>query len=159
MTTASVLPRIVCTLASLSDVGLRVGFSSGDIGVYSFATKGQASALGSRPYTIGGHVTRSKVCLRLNDLAGWVHTGSHRKDLLMEESEGSPQNAKLDAESPTDEATADVNQESGEEDASSDYQKEAEEAASADYQERMEAFDNADASVPVTTMPTASGQE
>jgi hypothetical protein len=41
----------------------------------------------------------------------------------------------------------------------SHYQKEAEEAASADYQERMEAFDNVESAVPVTTMPTASGQD
>jgi hypothetical protein len=83
----------------------------------------------------------------------------HRKDLVMEESEGAPQNAELEPESPTDEAPADVNQGSGEEDAASDYQKEAEEAASADYQQRMEAFDNVEASVPLTTMPTASGQD
>jgi hypothetical protein len=90
---------------------------------------------------------------------GGYQTGEHRKDLVMEESEGAPQDANLDPESPTDDATADVNQESGEEDAASDYQKEAEEAASADYQQRMEAFDNTEASVPVTTVPTASGQD
>ncbi|MGH3548001.1 MAG: hypothetical protein ACRDQU_07775 [Pseudonocardiaceae bacterium] len=81
----------------------------------------------------------------------------------MTESEATPQDADLDRESSTHEATVDVHPESpgeaesgGEEGA--DYQQEAEKLAAADYQERMEEFDNVDASVPVTSLPVNASE-
>ena len=79
--------------------------------------------------------------------------------------ESTPQNTELDPESPTDEATTneattdeattDVN-EAGEEEATSDYQEAGEEGVAANYQTRMDEFDEVEASVPVTTLPTES---
>ncbi len=75
--------------------------------------------------------------------------------------EGTPQNAELNPEPPTDEATTDeattdVSQEAGEEEATSEYQEAGEEGVAANYQTRMDEFDEAEASVPVTTLPTES---
>jgi hypothetical protein len=74
----------------------------------------------------------------------------------MTEPKGTPQDTELDPKSSTDEATADVNQATGEEGMTPDYQEEAEEKAGADYQARMEEFDNVEASVPVVSLPVES---
>jgi hypothetical protein len=75
----------------------------------------------------------------------------------MTESEGTPQDTKLDPEPSTDEATADVNQGGEKEEGSAaDYQEAAEEGPTDDYQTRMEKFDEVDASVPVVSMPVES---
>ncbi len=74
----------------------------------------------------------------------------------MTESEGTPQDAELDPESSTEEATVDVNQEAGEEGVAADYQEEGEEKATADYQTRLEEFDNVESSVPVVALPVES---
>ncbi|MDQ3764744.1 MAG: hypothetical protein M3460_25405 [Actinomycetota bacterium] len=74
----------------------------------------------------------------------------------MTEPEGTPQDDELNSESSTGEATTDVTQEAPEEEGTSDYQEAAEEKVTADYQTRMEQFDNVEASVPVTSLPTKS---
>lgn len=55
------------------------------------------------------------------------------------------ENAELDTQSESDEATDGINEEH------------AEELASADYQERIKEFDNVETSTPVTTVP-ATGE-
>ncbi|MGH3671549.1 MAG: hypothetical protein ACRDSH_13080 [Pseudonocardiaceae bacterium] len=74
----------------------------------------------------------------------------------MTESENIPQDTELDPGSPTGEATAELNQEAGEEEAADGYQEAGEEGLAADYRARMEEFDDAEASAPVTTLPTQS---
>ncbi len=84
----------------------------------------------------------------------------------MTEPAGTPQEAELDPKPVTDQSTADVdqateeevNQAAGEEEAAADYQEEGEEKAAADYQTRLEEFDNAEASVPVVSLPVESGE-
>ena len=69
----------------------------------------------------------------------------------MTDPEGTPQDAELDSESATDEAPADVNEES-------DVGEEPwEEAMTADYQERLREFDNVE-STPVASLPGQSSQ-
>jgi hypothetical protein len=79
----------------------------------------------------------------------------HRKDLAMTEPEGAPQDTDLAQEPSTDEATADDNQQAGEEEGA-DYQEEAKEGPTDDYQTRMEKFEEVEASVPVTSVPVES---
>ena len=76
----------------------------------------------------------------------------------MTEPESTPQDTELAPEPPTDEETADVNQEEGtEEGAAADYQKAAQEGPTDNYQTRLEKFDEVDASVPVVSLPVKSG--
>jgi hypothetical protein len=82
--------------------------------------------------------------------------GNTGRILVMTEPEGTPQDTELDPKSSTDEPTADVNEATGEEGTTADYQEEAEEKAAADYQERMAEFDNVETSVPVVSVPVES---
>lgn len=72
----------------------------------------------------------------------------------MTEPEAIPQDTEIDPGSPADEAPADVNQETGEEDAAASIREAGEEGLAADYQTRMEEFDDTDASAPLTSLPT-----
>jgi hypothetical protein len=82
--------------------------------------------------------------------------GNTGRILVMTEPEGTPQDTELDPKSSTDEPTAEVDEATGEEGTTADYQEEAEEKAAADYQERMEEFDSVETSVPVVSVPVES---
>jgi hypothetical protein len=82
--------------------------------------------------------------------------GNTGRILVMTEPEGTPQDTELDPKSSTDEPTAEVDEATGEEETTADYQEEAEEKAAADYQERMEEFDSVETSVPVVSVPVES---
>jgi hypothetical protein len=79
--------------------------------------------------------------------------GNTGRILVMTEPEGTPQDTEFDPKSSTDEPTAEVDEATGEEGTTADYQEEAEEKAAADYQERMEEFDSVETSVPVVSVP------